>query len=65
MARFDLFTFAWASVLTRGARFFAEATVLKFYGPAILVEVEKRLTTYVVVGVALVIGVVVLVKVLG
>lgn len=65
LARFDLFTFAWASVLTRGARFFAEATVLKFYGPAILVEVEKRLTTYVVVGVALVIGVVVLVKVLG
>jgi membrane protein YqaA with SNARE-associated domain len=65
LARFDLFTFVWASVLTRGARFFAEATVLKFYGPAILAEVEKRLTLYVVSGVVVLVGVVVLLKVLG
>ena len=51
LARFDLFTFVWAAILTRGARFFLEATVLKFYGPAILKEVEKRLTTYVIVGI--------------
>jgi membrane protein YqaA with SNARE-associated domain len=65
LARFDLFTFVWASVLTRGARFFVEATVLKFYGPAILAEVEKRLTLYVVSGVVVLVGVVVLLKVLG
>ncbi len=51
LARFDLFTFVWAAIVTRGARFFLEATVLKFYGPAILKEVEKRLTVYVIVGV--------------
>ena len=65
LARFDLFTFVWASILTRGVRFFAEATVLKFYGPAILREVERRLTLYVVVGLAVLVGVVVLLKVFG
>jgi membrane protein YqaA with SNARE-associated domain len=65
LARFDLFTFVWASVLTRGVRFFAEATVLKFYGPAILAEVEKRLTLYVVIGVVVLVGAVVAVKVFG
>lgn len=65
LARFDLFTFVWASVLTRGVRFFVEATVLKFYGPAILAEVEKRLTLYVVIGVIVLVGVVVAMKVLG
>jgi membrane protein YqaA with SNARE-associated domain len=65
LARFDLFTFIWASVLTRGVRFFAEATVLKFYGPAILAEVEKRLTFYVLLLVAVLVGIVVLLKVLG
>jgi membrane protein YqaA with SNARE-associated domain len=50
LARFDLFTFVWASIVTRGARFFIEATVLRFWGPAILAEVEKRLTLYVVIG---------------
>jgi membrane protein YqaA with SNARE-associated domain len=56
LARFDLFTFVWASILTRGARFFLEATVLKFWGPAILAEVEKRLTLYVVIGLAVLVG---------
>jgi membrane protein YqaA with SNARE-associated domain len=65
LARFDLFTFVWASVLTRGARFFIEATVLKFYGPAILREVERRLTLYVLLLLAALVGVVVLLKVLG
>jgi membrane protein YqaA with SNARE-associated domain len=45
-ARFDLFTFVWASVLTRGFRFFAVATVLKFFGPQILEQFEKRLNLY-------------------
>jgi membrane protein YqaA with SNARE-associated domain len=65
LARFDLFTFVWASILTRGVRFFAEATVLKFYGPAILKAVERRLTLYVVLGLAVLVGVVVLLKVFG
>jgi membrane protein YqaA with SNARE-associated domain len=65
LARFDLFTFIWASVLTRGVRFFIEATVLKFYGPAILAEVEKRLTLYVIIGVVVLVGAIVAVKVLG
>jgi membrane protein YqaA with SNARE-associated domain len=65
LARFDLFTFVWASVLTRGVRFFVEATVLKFYGPAILAEVEKRLTFYVLLLLAVLVGIVVLLKVLG
>lgn len=56
LARFDLFTFVWASVVTRGARFFIEATILKIWGPAILAEVEKRLVLYVVLGLALLVG---------
>ncbi|WP_091743130.1 YqaA family protein [Phenylobacterium immobile] len=45
-ARFDVFTFIWASILTRGARFFIVASVLKFAGPAMLAEFERRLTLY-------------------
>ena len=56
LARFDLFTFVWASIVTRGARFFIEATVLKFWGPAILAEVEKRLAIYVMLGLILLVG---------
>ncbi|HEY3695770.1 YqaA family protein [Phenylobacterium sp.] len=65
LARFDFFTFVWASALTRGVRFFVEAAILKVYGPAILAEVEKRLTFYVLLLVAVLVGVVVLLKVLG
>ena len=65
LARFDLLTFVWASALTRGARFFLEATVLKFYGPAILKEVERRLSLYAVLGVGVLVGIVVLIKVFG
>jgi membrane protein YqaA with SNARE-associated domain len=55
-ARFDLFTFIWASVLTRGFRFFAVATVLKFYGPQLLEEFEKRINFYAVLLLVLLIG---------
>jgi membrane protein YqaA with SNARE-associated domain len=65
LARFDLFTFVWAAILTRGVRFFAEAAVLKAYGPAILKEVERRLTFYVLVLVALLVAGVVALKVFG
>jgi membrane protein YqaA with SNARE-associated domain len=65
LARFDFFTFVWASVLTRGARFFLEATVLKFYGPAILAEVERRLGAYAIAFILLVVAGVVILKVVG
>jgi len=65
MAHFSLFTFIWASVLTRGARFFLEAAVLKFWGPAILREVERRLALYTILFLVILVGGVVAVKVLG
>ncbi len=42
-AHFDLFTFMWASALTRGGRFFLEATLLWKYGDAIRPFIEKWL----------------------
>jgi membrane protein YqaA with SNARE-associated domain len=43
-ARFDFGLFMLASVLTRGVRFFLVATLLHFYGDAVRVFIEKRLT---------------------
>jgi membrane protein YqaA with SNARE-associated domain len=42
-AHFDLFTFMWASIVTRGGRFFLEATLLWKYGDTIRPFIEKRL----------------------
>lgn len=55
-ARFDLFTFIWASVVTRGARFFAVAAVLKYFGPAMLAEFERRLNFYSILLLILLVG---------
>ena len=44
LAKFDLFTFVWASILTRGVRFFVEAALLWRFGPTIRDFIEKRLT---------------------
>ena len=44
LAQFDLFTFVWASVVTRGARFFLVAALLWRFGPPIKDFIEKRLT---------------------
>ena len=65
LARFDLITFVWASIVTRGARFFLSATLLKYFGPAIREEVERRLGLYTVIFLVLLVGVVVAMKVLG
>jgi membrane protein YqaA with SNARE-associated domain len=65
LARFDLFTFVWASIVTRGARFFLSAALLKYFGPAIRAEVERRLALYTGLGVAALVAVVVALKVLG
>jgi membrane protein YqaA with SNARE-associated domain len=43
-AHFDLFTFVWASIVTRGARFFLVAALLWKFGEPIRIFVEKRLT---------------------
>ena len=42
-AHFDLFTFVWASILTRGVRFFAVAALLWKFGEPIRSFIEKRL----------------------
>jgi len=43
-AHFDLFTFVWASIVTRGVRFFLVAALLWKYGEPIRAFIEKRLT---------------------
>ena len=62
-ARFDLFTFVWASILTRGFRFFAVAAILKYAGPAMLKEFERRLNLYSILLLILLIGGIVALKV--
>ena len=43
-AHFDLFTFVWASIVTRGIRFFVVAALLWKFGEPIRTFIEKRLT---------------------
>jgi len=43
-AHFDLFTFVWASIVTRGARFFIVAALLWKFGEPIRSFIEERLT---------------------
>ena len=43
-AHFDLFTFVWASIVTRGARFFLVAALLWRFGEPIRAFIEERLT---------------------
>ena len=50
--------------ITRGGRFFAEAWVLKRWGPAVLAMVEKRLALWTFVGLAVLVGAIVAVKLL-
>jgi membrane protein YqaA with SNARE-associated domain len=62
LAQFDFFTFVWASVLTRGARFYITAALLKQFGPAVRREVEKRLTLYMTLGLVVLVATLVAVK---
>ncbi len=43
-AHFDLFTFVWASIVTRGARFFLIAALLWKFGEPVRAFIEKNLT---------------------
>jgi len=63
LAHFSFPVFVAASVVTRGARFFAVAFVIKRWGPAVWERVEKRLALWTMIGLAVLIGAVVLLKV--
>ena len=52
-------------VVTRGARFFLTAAILKYYGPALLAEFERRMTLYVLAGGGLLAAAVIAWKVLA
>ncbi|MBL8772512.1 MAG: DedA family protein [Phenylobacterium sp.] len=62
-AQFSLFTFIWASIVTRGARFFLVAAILKYFGPAMLEEFERRLNLYSVLLLILLVSGIVAIKV--
>lgn len=53
---FNFPLFVLLCVITRGGRFFAEAWVLKTFGPAVLAQVEKRLALWTVIGLVVLIG---------
>ena len=56
LAQFSFPMFIAASVVTRGARFFLVAAVVKKVGPAMLPVIEKRLALFAVLLVALIVG---------
>ena len=60
--QFNLALFIALCAVTRGARFFAVAFVLKTWGPAVLAMVEKRLALWTFIGLAVLIGAFVAVK---
>ena len=55
-AHFDLLTFAAASVVTRGARFYLVAVLLYFFGAPIRTFIEKHLTLVTTGAVALIVA---------
>lgn len=55
LAEFAFPVFIAASVVTRGARFFLVAAVVKKFGPAMLPIVERRLALFAGLGVALIV----------
>lgn len=64
LAAFSFPVFVAASAVTRGGRFFAEAWVLKRWGPAMLAQVEKRLAMWSIIGIVVLVGAIVAVKLL-
>ncbi len=62
VAQFDLFTFIWASIVTRGARFFLVAALLWKFGEPIRAFIEKRLELVTWVFLAALVGGFVVVK---
>ena len=62
LAEFHFGVFVAASVVTRGARFFLVAALLKWFGPPIREFVEKRLTLVTTVVAVVLVGVILAVK---
>ena len=62
--QFNFPLFVALCVVTRGGRFFAEAWVLKRWGPAMLEMVEKRLARWTVIGLVVLVGAIAAVKLL-
>ncbi len=57
-------TFIWASIVTRGARFFLVACLLKYCGPAIREEFERRMALWSTIGLVVLVAIVLAVKML-
>jgi membrane protein YqaA with SNARE-associated domain len=55
-AGYDLIMFGIASLGSRGARFFLEAALLKYFGPPIRAWIEKRLELVTIISMILLIG---------
>ena len=64
LARFDFATFVMASVITRGARFFLVAWLVRRYGAPIQAFIEKRLMLVTTVSAAAIVLGIVLLKLL-
>ena len=62
LAAFSFPVFVAASAVTRGARFFLEAWILRRWGPAMVEMVERRLALWATVGVVVLVGAIVVVK---
>ncbi|MDI1327855.1 MAG: DedA family protein [Brevundimonas sp.] len=62
--QFNFPLFVALCAVTRGARFYAEAFILKRWGPPMLEMVEKRLAMWSLIGLAVLVGVIVAVKLL-
>ena len=55
-AGYNIWLFILCSIVARGGRFFVLAVLLNRYGDVIRKELEKRLTTYVVIGAIVLVG---------
>src|SRR5438874_5884766 len=55
-ANYDIWLFILCSIVARGGRFFVLAILLNRYGDFIRKELEKRLTTYVMIGAIVLVG---------
>jgi membrane protein YqaA with SNARE-associated domain len=55
-AGYNIWLFILCSIVARGGRFFVLAVLLNRYGDFIRKELEKRLTTYVVIGAIVLVG---------
>ena len=62
VARLHLGVFVLASLLSRGFRFYVEATLLWYFGPAARRLIERHLSAATVIGVILVVGVFILLR---